>query len=106
GDDDRQPADDLVGGVDEVPALLHLALFGHVRCHRSCLARGGPVAEIVMISEGPGPSRAGPAQTAVDNLRGLIILTGEAGRSSAWLERSVRDRKVGGSNPLAPTLQQ
>ena len=27
------------------------------------------------------------------------------GRSSAWLERSVRDRKVGGSNPLAPTSE-
>ena len=25
------------------------------------------------------------------------------GRSSAWLERTVRDREVGGSNPLAPT---
>jgi hypothetical protein len=26
------------------------------------------------------------------------------GRSSAWLERTVRDREVGGSNPLAPTF--
>src|SRR3954449_13027795 len=26
-----------------------------------------------------------------------------SGHSSAWLERTVRDREVGGSNPLAPT---
>ena len=29
-----------------------------------------------------------------------------AGRSSAWLERTVRDREVGGSNPLAPTCRK
>src|SRR5438552_15459691 len=29
--------------------------------------------------------------------------TKTTGRSSVWLERTVRDRKVGGSNPLAPT---
>ncbi len=27
----------------------------------------------------------------------------ETGRSSAWLERTVRDREVAGSNPVAPT---
>jgi hypothetical protein len=27
-----------------------------------------------------------------------------AGRSSAWLERSVRDAEVAGSNPVAPTI--
>jgi hypothetical protein len=27
-----------------------------------------------------------------------------SGHSSAWLERTVRDREVGGSNPLAPTI--
>ena len=27
-----------------------------------------------------------------------------SGRSSAWLERCVRDAKAGGSNPLAPTI--
>ena len=26
-----------------------------------------------------------------------------SGRGSVWLERTVRDREVGGSNPLAPT---
>ena len=26
------------------------------------------------------------------------------GRSSAWLERSVRDAEVAGSNPVAPSL--
>ena len=30
-----------------------------------------------------------------------IVLTG---RSSAWLERTVRVREAGGSNPLAPTI--
>jgi hypothetical protein len=28
-----------------------------------------------------------------------------SGRSSVWLERTVRDREVGGSNPLAPTVE-
>src|SRR5437660_8584391 len=30
--------------------------------------------------------------------------TRATGRSSVWLERTVRDREVGGSNPLAPTF--
>jgi hypothetical protein len=29
----------------------------------------------------------------------------QSGRSSAWLERYVRDVEVAGSNPVAPTLQ-
>jgi hypothetical protein len=33
----------------------------------------------------------------------LESATFPSGHSSAWLERTVRDREVGGSNPLAPT---
>src|SRR6266446_2848240 len=29
----------------------------------------------------------------------------KSGHSSVWLERTVRDREVGGSNPLAPTCR-
>src|SRR5438034_1267339 len=32
-----------------------------------------------------------------------IRLPSTSGHSSAWSERTVRDREVGGSNPLAPT---
>src|SRR5207244_2717903 len=36
----RQPADDLVGGVDDEPTLLDLVLLGHVGRHRfPCLSR-------------------------------------------------------------------
>ena len=34
-----------------------------------------------------------------------ITSSRRSGRSSAWLERTVRDREVGGSNPLAPTFK-
>ena len=29
-----------------------------------------------------------------------------SGRSAAWLARLVRDQEVGGSNPLAPTIEE
>ena len=29
-----------------------------------------------------------------------------SGRSAAWLARLVRDQEVGGSNPLAPTIER
>ena len=34
----------------------------------------------------------------------FILIHALSGRSAVWLARTVRDRKVGGSNPLAPTL--
>ena len=37
GDFSCQPADHLVGGVDEPPFLLDLARFGHVRFHNLLL---------------------------------------------------------------------
>ena len=35
--------------------------------------------------------------------RVAAVVSFDRGRGSAWLERSVRDQEVGGSNPLAPT---
>src|SRR5579862_4568518 len=40
----------------------------------------------------------------VDKIAPVIILNERSGHSSVWLERTVRDREVGGSNPLAPTF--
>src|SRR4051795_12999740 len=34
----------------------------------------------------------------------MMTVVSVTGRSSAWLERTVRVREVGGSNPLAPTF--
>ena len=39
----------------------------------------------------------------VDNRTTRITIQRTTGHSSVWLERTVRDREVGGSNPLAPT---
>jgi hypothetical protein len=47
------------------------------------------------VSRVPSIDSSSPAATIYPVLR--------TGRSSAWLERTVRDREVGGSNPLAPT---
>ena len=33
-----------------------------------------------------------------------LKMLGHSGRSSAWIERCVRDAEVAGSNPVAPTL--
>src|SRR5262249_44220270 len=44
------------------------------------------------------------AGTAVDKMEGTTILHQRTGRSSAWLERMVRDHEVAGSSPVAPTL--
>ena len=41
---------------------------------------------------------------SVDKFRDAVILTEDiSGRSSAWLERMVRDHEAAGSNPVAPT---
>src|SRR5438270_561781 len=46
----------------------------------------------------PGAGRK--AVVAVDKRRSSTNIQGVTGRSSVWLERTVRDREAGGSNPL------
>ncbi len=47
-------------------------------------------------------------ETKVDNCKPVSMFNGDfpidssSGRGSAWLERTVRDREVAGSNPVAP----
>src|SRR5262249_44707168 len=61
GDLDRQPADDLVGGIDQIPTLLHLSLPGHEGAgrHRCSRRDPGTFAKTLMIDRRNTPSRAG-----------------------------------------------
>ena len=40
---------------------------------------------------------------SIGKRKGVVYNQGHSGRGSARLEHTVRDREVGGSNPLAPT---
>ena len=54
----------------------------------------------------PSPPASSPGEVRLTKLLAMAVLTHTekvTGHSSAWLERTVRDREVGGSNPLAPT---
>src|SRR5438874_12402400 len=51
-------------------------------------------------TECPSPAASLTGATPSPRIR----VPSTSGHSSAWLERTVRDREVGGSNPLAPTI--
>jgi hypothetical protein len=94
------------------------------RCsHRACLPhplpplprareRGrSPAAHRQERARGEGPSPAFPLSAVTPSPLRSVDAPGmewydidASGCSSAWLERTVRDREAGGSNPLTPTI--
>src|SRR5260370_18497932 len=67
-----------------------------------------PSAGLEPATPGLGGGRCGPlsyeGMLPAARQREVIIDIRRSGRSSARLECTVRDREVGGSNPLAPTI--
>src|SRR5262249_34181133 len=58
GDLHREPADDLIGCINQEPALRHLVLLGHERRHSNPGPGRAKRRKIVMISSRRLPSRA------------------------------------------------